>query len=229
MRFPERMRVVRQYDLNTAASIDQFAQEMILQRNPERINADFGAMTPEDAREVRKQDTQHCVDFWSTVPAAHGDVQSRFDHFYGGMAFGLVKLAAADSKWREVPEQVGRAAYNRAVLAPVVVSAMFRAGLLGAASMEQINRLYIVTCVGSSFSWYIAPHITPCANCVCHCQSECATTRRTWCSCAGHCKNKYRDVCARRGVSMGMLGNAHSCGVGVRRAVSAGARRHRTP
>jgi len=95
------------------------------------------------------------------------------------MAFGLVKLAAADSKWREVPEQVGRAAHKRAVLAPVVVSAMFRTGLLGAASMEQINRLYILTCVGSSFSWYITPHITPCADCACHYQSECATTRRT--------------------------------------------------
>ena len=47
--------------------------------------------------------------------------------------------AAADSKWREVLEQVGREAHKRAVLAPVVVSAMFKTRLLGAANMEQVN------------------------------------------------------------------------------------------
>jgi len=57
-----------------------------------------------------------------------------------------VQLATAYSKWREVPEQVAAAAHKRAVLAPMVVSAMSRTGLLGAASMdvgaasmEQIN------------------------------------------------------------------------------------------
>jgi len=80
---------------------------------------------------------------------SHGGVQSRFNHFYGSMAFGLVQLAAVDSKWREVPEQVGRAAHKGAVLAPVVVSAMSRTRLLGAASMEQFNWLYTVTCVSS--------------------------------------------------------------------------------
>ena len=60
------------------------------------------------------------------------------------------------TKWSEVPEQVGRAFHKRAVLAPVVVSAMYRTKLLGDASMQQINRLYAVTCVASSFSWYVA-------------------------------------------------------------------------
>jgi len=147
------MRVVQQYDLTTAAGMDKFAQEIILQRTPARMDADLDAMNMEDAREVRKADTKHCVDFWSALPAAHGGVQSRFNHFYGSMAFGFVHLAAADSKWREVPEQVGRASHKRAVLAPVVVSAMFRTKLLGDATMEQINRLYALTCVASSFSW----------------------------------------------------------------------------
>jgi len=139
---------VRQYDLTTAAWIDKFAQEtVILQRPPARMDANFGATNPEDAREVRKADTQHCVDFWSAFPATYGGVHSRFNHFYGSMAFGIVHLAAADSKWREVPEQVGRASHKRAVLAPVVVSAMFRTKLLGDANMQQINRLYVVTCV----------------------------------------------------------------------------------
>ena len=123
------------------------AQEIILQRTPARIDADFGAMNLEDAREVRQADTKHCVDFWSALPAAHGGVHSRFNHFYGSMAFGFVHLAAADSKWREVPEQVGRASHKRAVLAPAAVSAMFRTKLLGDANMQQINRLYVVTCV----------------------------------------------------------------------------------
>ena len=36
---------------------------------------------------------------------------------------------------------IGRASHKRAVLAPVVVSAMFRTKLLGDATMQQINRL----------------------------------------------------------------------------------------
>ena len=161
----ERMRVVQQYDLTTAAGMDKFAQEIILQRTPARMDVDLGAMNVEDAREVRKADTKHCVDFWSALPAAHGGVHSRFNHLYGSMAFGFVHLAAADSKWREVPEQVGRASHKRAVLAPVVVSAMFRTKLLGDATMEQINRLYALTCVASSFSWYVTPRIAHCTHC----------------------------------------------------------------
>jgi len=57
------MRIVRQYDLTTAARINKFALETILQRTPARMDADFGAMNPEDAQEVRNADTQHCVDF----------------------------------------------------------------------------------------------------------------------------------------------------------------------
>jgi len=102
----ERMRIVQQYDLANAVGMDKFAQEIILQRTPARMDADFGAMNLEDAREVCKADTKHCVSFWSALPAAHGGVQSRFNHFYGSMAFGFVHLAAADSKWREVPEQL---------------------------------------------------------------------------------------------------------------------------
>ena len=128
------------------------------------FNTDLGAMKVEDAREARKADTKHCVDFWSALPAAHGGVQSR-NHFYGSMAFGFVHLAAADSKWREVPEQVGRASHKRAVLAPVVVSAIFRTKLLGDATVQQINRLYALTCVASSFSWYVTPRIAHCTHC----------------------------------------------------------------
>jgi len=54
------------------------------------------------------------------------------------MAFDLVELAAADSKCREVPEQISLPAHKRAVLAPVVISVMFRSGLLGGASMDQM-------------------------------------------------------------------------------------------
>ena len=90
------MRVVQQYDLTTAAGMDKFAQEIILQRTPARMDVDLGAMNVEDAREVRKADTKHCVDFWSALPAAHDGVQSRFNHFYGSMAFGFVDLAASE-------------------------------------------------------------------------------------------------------------------------------------
>ena len=143
-----------------SAGMDKFAQEIILQHTPAHMHADFGATTAEDARNLRKQDTEHCVDSWSSVPAAHGGVQSRFNHFYGSMVFSLMQLAAADSKWRKVPEQNGGGAHKRAVLAPVVVSAMFRTGLLGAVSMEQVNQLYTLTCLESLFNGYVVKFIT---------------------------------------------------------------------
>jgi len=49
----ERMRIARQYTLTTAVGMDKFAQEIILQRTPARMDADFGALNLEDAREVR--------------------------------------------------------------------------------------------------------------------------------------------------------------------------------
>jgi len=73
------MRIVRQYDLTTAARINKFAQEMILQRTPARMDVGFGIMNPEDAGEGRKADSQHCVDFWNAIPAVHGTIQSRFN------------------------------------------------------------------------------------------------------------------------------------------------------
>jgi len=86
----------------------------------------------------------------------------------------------------------------------------------------------VVTCVRSSFSWYVTPPITPCTDCTWQCHSDCATTCHTWCSCAGRGGNKYSDVYSPRGVSMGVLVNTHSYGVSVRGVVSHGARRHRT-
>ena len=65
----ERMRIVQQYYLTTTVGMDKSAQEIILQRTPARMDADLGAMNLEDAREVRKADTKHCVDFWSALPA----------------------------------------------------------------------------------------------------------------------------------------------------------------
>ena len=58
------------------------------------------------------------------------------DKFAQEIIFWRSALCAADSKWREVPEQVIRASHKRAVLAPVVVSAMFRTKLLGDATMD---------------------------------------------------------------------------------------------
>jgi len=135
--------------------------------------------------------------------------------------------AAADSKWREVPEQVGREAHKRVVFAPVVVSAMFKTRLLGAANMEQVNWLYTVTCVMLLV------------------QLVCRTTHYTWCHVYATARaiaqqhvihgalvlaiaktNTVICMYAQRGVSMGVLVNAHFCGVGVRRATSAGVRRH---
>ena len=52
------MRIVQQYDLTTTAGMDKFAQEIILQRTPARMDADLGAMNMEDARMTLRKDAQ---------------------------------------------------------------------------------------------------------------------------------------------------------------------------
>jgi len=54
--------------------------------------------------------------------------------------------------------------------------------------------LFMENCVGSSFSSYVAPPITPCTDCAWQCHSDCETTCHTWCCCVGWGRNKYRDV-----------------------------------
>lgn len=39
---------------------------------------------------------------------------------------------------------------------PVVISAMYRSGLLGDATMQQVQKLYELTCVESKLGWYVA-------------------------------------------------------------------------
>ena len=65
----ERMRIVQQYDLTTAAGMDKFAQEIILQRTPARMDVDLGAMNVQDAREVRKADIKHFRRFLECPPS----------------------------------------------------------------------------------------------------------------------------------------------------------------
>jgi len=48
---------------------------------------------------------------------------------------------------------VGRAPHTRAVLASVVMNAMFRSGLLVSVSMDQVVWSYTFTCVESLWSW----------------------------------------------------------------------------
>jgi len=53
-------------------------------------------------------------------------------------------------------KSLGRAAHERNVQGPVVVSAMYRSGLLGNASMKQAQTLWDVTCVGGELGWYVS-------------------------------------------------------------------------
>jgi len=56
--FAMRMDVILKYDLSTPAGMDKFAQEIILQRTPAHMNADFTAMPAGDARDVLNADTE---------------------------------------------------------------------------------------------------------------------------------------------------------------------------
>jgi len=49
------------------------------------------------------------------------------------------------------------AKHNRNVLAPELISAMFRSGLLGRASVEHVISLCELTCVDSTLGWYHVP------------------------------------------------------------------------
>ena len=218
------MRIARQFDLITAAGIDKFAQEMILQRNPERINADFGAMTPEDARDVRKVHTEHCVDFLISWRCTEQVQPLLWEHGVRPCAARRCRFQMArGARTSRSSSSQGRGARARRGKRHVQdqVAWCRQHGIIQLIVHSHLCKLITqLVCRTTHYTW---------CSCACHCQSECVITRHTWCSCTAYCKNEYRDVCAQRDVSMSVLVNAHSCGVSVRRAASAGARRHRTP
>jgi len=57
---------------------------------------------------------------------------------------------------KEEDKSLGRAAHERNVQGPVVVSAMYRSGVLGNASMKQVQALWDLTCVGDELGWYVS-------------------------------------------------------------------------
>jgi len=74
----DRMTVIAAYDLSSQDGLEKFAKEVILQRRGGCVDAVFDTMDAESARQLRGCDTVNCVDFWSGMPCAHGDVVNRF-------------------------------------------------------------------------------------------------------------------------------------------------------
>jgi hypothetical protein len=123
---------------------------MILQRSTAGIDTDVNTLPAVESKVLRAKDTANVVEFWSTEQRAHGGVGSMFkEHF--GMSFGHLGTEYTDTKYWQQPEIPGvRGKHNRNVLAPAVISAMFRSRLHGGATLEQVILLYELTCVDSA-------------------------------------------------------------------------------
>jgi len=150
-----RMELVATYNLTEDSR--KFALEQILARSPDDCDRDLLTMPAEDAALLRKADTSNTVDFWSGKQSAHGGYRHRFDELFGSMGVAAAGADAPRTLYYKVEDKSpGRAAHERNVQGPVVVSAMYRSGLLGNASMKQVQALWDLTCVGGELGWYVS-------------------------------------------------------------------------
>ena len=81
--------------------------------------------------------------------SAHGGYRHQFNELFGSMGAAAAGADAPRTLYYKVEDKSpGRAAHERNVQGPVVVSAMYRSDLLGNASMKQVQALWDLTCVG---------------------------------------------------------------------------------
>ena len=164
------------YDLTEDSR--KFALEKFLARSPDDCDRDLLKMPAEAAALLRTADTSNKVDFWSGKQSAHGGYRHQFDELFGSM---VVAVAGADAPrtlyYRVEDKSPGRAAHDRNVQGPVVVSAMYRSGLLGNASMKQVQALWDLTCVGGELGWYVS-NFSVCVLFLCVCAHFCVCAER---------------------------------------------------
>ena len=87
--------------------------------------------------------------------SAHGGFHHQFDGLLGSMGVAAIGADAMKSVYYKVEEKPGHEAHNRNVHGPVVVSAMYRSGLLGQCTMKQVQVLWDLTCVGGELDCYV--------------------------------------------------------------------------
>ena len=133
------------YDLTEDSR--KFALEQFLARSPDDCDRDLLKMPAEAAALLRTADTSNTVDFWIGKQSAHGGYRHRFDELFGSMG---VAVAGADAPrtlyYRVEDKSLGHAAHG----------AIYRSGLLGNASMKQVQALWDLTCVGGELGWYVS-------------------------------------------------------------------------
>jgi len=97
--------------------------------------------------------------------------------------FGSMGVAAAGADaprtlyCKEEDKSPGRAAHERNVQGPVVVSAMYRSGLLGNARMKLVQALWDLTWVGGELDWYVS-NFCVCVLFLCLCTNFCVCAER---------------------------------------------------
>jgi len=139
---------VATYDLT--ADPRKFAIEQILARSPADCDKDLLQMPTVEASLLRKADTSKTVEFWTGKKSAHGGYCHCFYELLDSMGVAAVGVDVPRSKYYKVEEKSGREAHDRNVLGPVVVSAMHRSGLLGQASLKQVQALWDLTYIGDN-------------------------------------------------------------------------------
>jgi len=100
----ERLAVV---DAHLCPLMDNLFQRQIFGRSEEEHALVFDQMSPEQAGLLRKQDTSHALSFWSTLPSAHGGIQSNFYKILVSICVSTMGGAWTDMETFVVPEKLG--------------------------------------------------------------------------------------------------------------------------
>jgi len=159
------------YDLTEDSH--KFALEQFLARSPDDCDRDLLKMPTEAAALLRTVDTSNTVDSWSGKKSAHGGYRHRFDELFGSMEVAVAGADAPRTLYHRVEDKSpDRAAHDRNVHVTVAVSAMYRSGLLGNASMKQVQALWDLTCVGGELGWYVS-NFCVCELFLCVCAHFC--------------------------------------------------------
>jgi len=130
-----------------------FATEQILARSPADYDKDYKQMSAEDAARPCKADTSNSVEFLTSKKSAHGGFRHQFDELLGSMGVAAVGAEAMKGRYYKVEDKPGREAHN--TIGTMVVSAMHRSGLLSQFTLQQVQALWVLTCVGGELGWYV--------------------------------------------------------------------------
>jgi hypothetical protein len=123
-------------DAHLCPLMDNFFQRQIFGRSEEEHALVFNQMS-RTSWIAAQAGHLSCALFWFALPSAHGGIQSNFNKILVSICVSTMGGAWTDMETFVVPEKLGQARYLRNAHWCVAVTALWQAGLMGAATLEQ--------------------------------------------------------------------------------------------